>query len=125
MVTLAVGVGAPLEKSRNMDAQISSGKTFVRFCHALNILGTSCQLNEAVQTARSCAGCVLNLKDVVMPKLPPPPPRNAQNRSGSLFASQVRILPSVVTTWADTRLSQVRPYLRPTTLSPPPIVMPD
>ena len=59
-----------------------------------------------------------------MPKLPPPPPRIAQNRSGSLVALQVRSTPSTVTMSADTRLSHVSPYLRSSTPMPPPIVMP-
>src|SRR5690349_11538863 len=50
----------------------------------------------------------------------PPPPRSAQNRSGSLSASTVRASPSAVTSSiARTRL-QANPYWRPNQLRPPP-----
>jgi hypothetical protein len=55
---------------------------------------------------------------------PPPPPRSAQKRSGSLPALTVRGSPSAVTTSiAFTRL-QAQPYLRPSQLNPPPSVYP-
>ncbi|MGW5449809.1 hypothetical protein [Streptomyces asiaticus] len=44
-----------------------------------------------------------------MPKLPPPLPRSAQNRSGSLSREQVTIRPSTRTTSADTNWSQAMP----------------
>src|ERR1700733_1793407 len=55
------------------------------------------------------AGWVLKVNEVTTPKLPPPPPRQAQNRSELVFALAVRIWPSAVTTWMDVTLSQVRP----------------
>ena len=58
-----------------------------------------------------------------MPKFPPPP-RSAQNRSGSEVGDAVRTDPSAQTTRAERRLSIVRPYLRRTQPSPPPSVSP-
>jgi hypothetical protein len=40
---------------------------------------------------------------------PPPPPRSAQNRSGSRFSSAVVMEPSAVTTVIDWTWSQVKP----------------
>ena len=55
--------------------------------------------------------CRRNLNRVATPKFPPPP-RIAQNRSGSFSASTRRISPSAVTMSAASRSSIVRPYLR-------------
>src|SRR6266536_1926779 len=68
--------------------------------------------------------CTWKVNEVTMPKLPPPPPRSAQKRSALWFASQVSTCPSATTTWAESRLSQVRPNLRLRTPSPPPSVRP-
>ena len=43
--------------------------------------------------------CVRKVNDVAMPKLPPPPPRQAQNRSLFWVALHVRTVPSAVTMW--------------------------
>ena len=51
------------------------------------------------------------LKRTATPKLPPPP-RMAQNRSGSCVASTVWSLPSAVTISAASSESMVRPHLR-------------
>src|SRR5579859_2889381 len=59
-----------------------------------------------------------------MPKFPPPPPWHAQNRSLLLVESQTRTLPSASTILTDSRLSQVRPYWRDSTPTPPPNVSP-
>ena len=72
----------------------------------------------------SCVGWVRKVNDTATPKLPPPPPREAQYRSGWCLASQVNTLPSAVTIWSDSSASQVRPYLRATTPMPPPRVSP-
>src|ERR1700722_12268649 len=52
---------------------------------------------------------VVKVNEVATPKLPPPPPRQAQNRSELVFALAVRIWPSAVTICMDVTLSQVRP----------------
>ena len=58
-----------------------------------------------------------------MPKLPPPP-RTAQNRSGSAASLTVTSRPSAVTRSTSTRLSIVRPCLRASQPMPPPRVRP-
>src|SRR5580658_9112518 len=57
----------------------------------------------------SPAGCVVKVNEVTTPKLPPPPPRQAQNRSELVLAFAVRIWPSAVTICMDVTLSQVSP----------------
>ena len=54
-----------------------------------------------------------------MAKLPPPP-RSAQNSSGSLSASTWRCSPSAVTTSIAVSRLQAKPYLRPSQPTPPP-----
>ena len=56
---------------------------------------------------------------VTTPKLPPPP-RTAQNRSGSVSASTRRSTPSAVTMSTARTASAARPCLRPSQLMPPP-----
>ena len=58
-----------------------------------------------------------------MPKLPPPP-RSPQKRSSFSVSLAVSSLPSAVTTWAEMRLSQARPYLGESQPYPPPRVKP-
>jgi hypothetical protein len=55
------------------------------------------------------SGWVRSVNEVAIPKLPPPPPRHAQNRSLFVRASQVLTIPSAVTICTDTRLSLVSP----------------
>jgi hypothetical protein len=47
------------------------------------------------------AGWVLKVNEVTTPKLPPPPPRQAQNRSGLVLALAVLTWPSAVTICND------------------------
>jgi hypothetical protein len=54
------------------------------------------------------------VKDVLTPKLPPPPPRHAQNRSAFSEAEHVTVVPSARTTSVLTSESQVRPNARDT-----------
>src|SRR4030081_210945 len=58
--------------------------------------------------------------DVAIPNEPPPPPLQAQNRSGCCSASAVISLLSAPTMLIDSRLSQVSPYMRPRKPNPPP-----
>ena len=69
------------------------------------------------------SSCRRNWNRVATPKLPPP--RIAQNRSGSVSASTRRISPSAVTTSAASRSSIVRPCLRARYPIPPPSVILD
>ncbi|MET7995359.1 hypothetical protein ABZU76_31115 [Amycolatopsis sp. NPDC005232] len=61
--------------------QSSSGIRGCQSCHSANsvaaVSGGNCRSNDE----RSGASAVRKVNDVTMPKLPPPPPRNAQNRS--------------------------------------------
>ena len=53
--------------------------------------------------------CVLSVRRVITPKLPPPPPFSAQNRSGLVQALAMRTAPSAVTTSASSRLAAAMP----------------
>src|SRR5581483_11493275 len=66
--------------------------------------------------------CVRNANEVAIPKLPPPPPRQAQKRSGC--ASTTRTLPSAVTICTESRLSEARPHAREASPKPPPSTCP-
>ena len=75
--------------------------------------------HDALPTA-----CVRIWKLVTMPKLPPPPPRQAQYRSGFVSASAVTSRPSAVTIRRDATLSHVSPKRRPARPMPPPSACP-
>jgi len=70
------------------------------------------------------SGEVAKVKDVVTPKFPPPPPRNAQNRSGFSAADAVTAWPPGSITVADVSASQSRPACRDWAPSPPPRACP-
>src|SRR5713101_943014 len=55
------------------------------------------------------AGWVVKVNEVTTPKLPPPPPRQAQNRSEFWLELHVLTWPSAVTIWRDCTLSLVSP----------------
>ena len=57
----------------------------------------------------SPAGWVVKVNELTTPKLPPPPPRQAQNRSALELALQVLTWPSAVTICMDCTLSLVSP----------------
>src|SRR5215813_13187543 len=69
-------------------------------------------------------GWVRKVNEVTTPKLPPPPPRQAQNRSAFWVESHVLTWPSAVTICSDFTLSLVSPKARDTTPTPPPRVRP-
>src|SRR5215468_12628321 len=58
------------------------------------------------------SGWVRSVSRVTTPKVPPPPPLSAQNRSGLLAALAVRTAPSGVTTSASSRFAAAVPGLR-------------
>ena len=64
-----------------------------------------------------------NSSEVTTPR-PRPPPRTAQNRSVCSSRLAVRTMPSAVTISTERRLSQLRPWVRIITPSPPPRVRP-
>ena len=61
---------------------------------------------------------------MVAPKFPPPPPRNAQNRSGWELADAVTVWPPGSTTVADRNASDISPACREWAPSPPPRAWP-
>jgi hypothetical protein len=105
--------------------QMLSGSPACHVCHAVSILPKSVKAMSAEKFVRFCVGCVLKVNDVTTPKFPPPPPRIAQKRSGSVMASHVSMRPSAVTTCAETSASHVRPHILSTTPMPPPCVSPE
>src|SRR5580693_1955705 len=69
-------------------------------------------------------GNVRNVNEVTTPKLPPPPPRNAQYRSALSSGVAVIASPLGKTTDADTSASHGRPHCRASDPRPPPRVKP-
>src|SRR5438270_13510533 len=94
-------------------------------CHA-TISSLACDQVQYMNThvATRGSGFTLNLNSVTIPKLPPPPPRSAQNRLGSLVFETWRMQPSGVMISAPTRVSSVSPIARPASHIPPPCVTP-
>ena len=87
---------------------------------------TSCVWSRSYITGPAStvlAGWHRNVNFVTTPKFPPPP-RMAQNRSGSCSASHCAIDPSASTSDAASRLSIVRPSARVRWPMPPPSVSP-
>src|SRR5919199_3213199 len=105
-------------------ADSSGGMLTIQCCQLPRTSGAEPGGNSSCNAVSCGAGTVSNVNDVTMPKLPPPPPRNAQNRSGCADKDAVRDRPSAVTTCAEISRSQVSPYLRDSTPSPPPRVRP-
>src|SRR6266567_1555538 len=102
----------------------SSGACGAQLCHASTMATARLHGQLSVNNVSTSTGCTRKVNEVTTPKLPPLPPRSAQKRSALWLASQVSTRPSASTTWAARRLSQVKPYLRPSTPIPPPSVRP-
>ncbi len=93
-------------------------------CHAARA-ALACDHGKVMRNQLACdTRCARSCRWVTIPKLPPPPPRQAQNRPGLLSASAVRTLPSAVTIWTARMLSQVIPNARPVSPIPPPSANP-
>src|SRR6516164_5489474 len=104
--------------------QSASGACGAQDCQA-EITRAACDHGQDKKNRTICpAGRVVKVNEVTTPKLPPPPPRQAQNRSGLVLALHVLSWPSAVTICRDFTLSLVRPYARDTTPTPPPRVSP-
>src|SRR5450432_1111561 len=110
--------------SKQLD-HISSGALGAQCCQASTTVAALLHGQRNVKSERAPTAYVRKVNEVTTPKLPPPPPRNAQKRSALERASQVSTRPSATTTWAERRLSHVRPNLRPSTPTPPPRVKPE
>src|SRR5260370_30250826 len=89
--------------------QRASGASGAKDCQA-EITRAACDHGQDRKNKTiSPAGWVPKVNDVTTPKLPPPPPRQAQNRSAWLLALQVLTWSSAVTICRDCTLSPVRP----------------
>ncbi len=105
-------------------AAIVSGASGAHACQAASTAGrcsgSQVKWNEVIVGA----GTDAKTSEVTTPIVPLPPPRSAQNSSGSNSSSQSTIRPSPSTTRAARSASQVSPCARPSTPSPPPSVRP-
>ena len=102
----------------------SSGAFGAQRCQASTTRAASDQDHPARKIVAVLTGWVVNVNRVATPKFPPPPPRQAQNRSGFRCGLHCLTTPSAVTIVKLRRLSQVRPSLRPANPTPPPRARP-
>src|ERR1700758_4348308 len=82
-------------------------------------------LQDTPNTSALASGNTSSLNSVAMPKLPPPPPLHAQNRSGSEAALAVSTRDCASTMLTCCMLSQVRPWERASNPCPPPRIWPE
>src|SRR5579862_2292066 len=75
-------VGGLPEETTQFDHS-SSGAAWIHSCQPPRTDMTEPTGKPSENTVRSGARSVLNSKEVTIPRLPPPPPRNAQKRSGA------------------------------------------
>lgn len=104
--------------------KISSGACGAQRCQAATTEAARLHGNEAKKYDADPTRWVVSVKPVAMPKLPPPPPRHAQKRSGLRRASHSSTRPSAVTIVRATTLSQVVPSAREARPTPPPSARP-
>src|SRR6516165_3928741 len=93
-------------------AQLFGSAVRSQFCQPTRTCANDCGGKLRFTTSTSLVGNVANVSEVVTPKLPPPPPRNAQNRSGLLLADAVTAWPLGSTTAADRSASHISPACR-------------
>src|ERR1700722_15571135 len=103
------GIDPPGAAARGRFDQSSSGACGAHDCQAEITRAAWDQGQDRKNRTISLAGWVENVNEVTTPKLPPPPPRQAQNRAGLLLALHVRSTPSAVTICKEVTLSLVRP----------------
>src|ERR1700750_812828 len=87
----------------------ASGACGAQFCQAAITLAAWDHGQDRKNSTMFPTGWVPKVNEVTTPKLPPPPPRQAQNRSEFWFALHVRTWPSAVTICSDFTLSLVSP----------------
>src|SRR5450756_2558775 len=119
------GVDPPCAAARCRFDQSASGAVGAQDCQAAITLAACDQGHDRKKITGSGAGWVRKLNQAATPKLPPPPPRQAQYRSACSVGLAVSTLPFAVTISTDSRASQVRPYARAVTPTPPPSVRPE
>src|SRR5271163_1422411 len=105
-------------------AQLFRSAVRSQFAQPTRTCAKDCGGKLRFTTSRSLVGNVAKVSEVVTPQLPPPPPRNAQNRSGWLVAAAVTAWPPGSTTDADLNASHIRPACRECAPSPPPRACP-
>ena len=93
--------GEPPESTRFVHS--SGGADCTQRCQASRTPLAAPGEKRSANTVKFGAGWVSKVNEVTTPKFPPPPPRSAQNRSGSELADAVRSFPSGVTIKADAR----------------------
>src|ERR1700757_1387185 len=74
-------------------AQLLRSALRSQFCQPTRTCAKDCGGKLRFTTSTSAVGNVAKVSEVVTPKLPPPPPRSAQNRSGLLAADAVTAWP--------------------------------
>src|SRR5215475_15997144 len=88
-------------------AQLFRSAVRSQFCQPTSTCANDSVGKWTFTTSASEIGNVANVNEVVTPKLPPPPPRNAQNRSGWSVADAVTAAPPGSTTDADVNASDI------------------
>src|ERR1700745_800296 len=106
-------------------AQLLRSAVRSQFCQPTRTCANDCGGKLRFTTSTSLVGKVAKVSAVVTPKLPPPPPRNAQNRSGWLAADAETAWPPGSTTVAALNASHIRPACREWAPSPPPRACPE
>src|ERR1700722_1358602 len=106
-------------------AQLLRSAVRSQFCQPTRTCANDCAGKLRLTASTSPVGNVAKVSEVVTPKLPPPPPRKAQNRSGLLAEEAVTAWPPGSTTDADVNWSQSRPACRDWAPSPPPKACPE
>src|ERR1700730_17751893 len=106
-------------------AQLLRSAVRSQFCQPTRTCANDCGGKLRLTTSTSLVGKVAKVSEVVTPKLPPPPPCSAQNRSGWLVAEAVTAWPLGSTTDADLNASDIRPACREWAPSPPPRACPE
>src|SRR5262249_9983200 len=105
-------------------AQLLRSAVRSQFCQPTRTCANDSGGKLRVTTSTCELGDVAKVTEGVTPKLPPPPPRNAQNRSGFSAAEAVTAWPPGNTTVADVSASESRPACRDWAPSPPPRACP-
>src|SRR6201999_647724 len=107
--TCRVGTEPPGAADRCTLDHSSSGACGAQDCQAASTRCACDQGQLRKNSTMSPAGWVVKVNEVTTPKLPPPPPRQAQYRSEFWLELHVLTWPSAVTICSDCTLSLVPP----------------
>src|ERR1700759_5257189 len=122
MMRQCVPIGSTVASA---SAQLLRSAVRSQFCQPTRTCANDCDGKLRFTTSTSPVGNVAKVSEAGTPKFPPPPPRNAQNRSGLLAADAVTAWPLGSTTDADLNASHIRPACREWAPSPPPRAWPE